>query len=363
MKNAPILIYIFYLFILGCKPKKADINFNGLLSLDKILENQKTQDKYLALVLTMSGCDLCDFYKKQLLSLNQSKTTPFNSDLEIKSIDVKNENFWFNQLLREYSFPLTVIFDKNGEVKGFFRGARPEILVTALKSVYSGKIYYRSKDYFLNSAKTDSFSGEQKLDFINQVLKGTKLLKSNKTLNTDEINSLSKNVDQMPYFFNSYLLAKAMMLVKDTIGAQNIARETLKKYNREIDAILYHSLKNELRYLTDNQYQDFNEALITTPQTEINFGAENVGIFKKITIPIKNSGKKPLLINNVKVSCDCIKAIWPKEYLPPGKTAEITVSYKLKEAGIFNQNVFVFSNSATEPLKININGVAQITNN
>ncbi|SMC64727.1 DUF1573 domain-containing protein [Pedobacter africanus] len=360
MKGSYLLLFLFFLFIISCKPDKADIDFSGLESLDQILQKQKKESKYVVLILTKSGCDLCDIYKKELNGLNNNKNAAFGSDLMMKSVEAKRENLWLNQLLREYSFPLTIVLDKEGDVRGFFRGARPEVLNMALRAIYSGKIYYESKAQFLNLDSAAVFSDEQKIKLIDELLKAFIAIRAGNALNNHQLAGVIRTVKWQPYFFNNYLLTKAMIMAKDTIQAQKLAYQTLNLYNEELDAILYPSLKNELRYLVNRKYKFFEDALITTPRTEINFGSENVGVLKTVRIPIRNVGKKPLIINSVKVSCDCLKVTWPHEPISPGKTGEITVGYKLKEVGAFNQSLFVFSSSPTEPLQINITGIAQI---
>lgn len=360
MKSSYFILFLSFLFIISCKPQKAEIDFSGLDNLDEILQNQKKGNKYLVLILTKSGCDLCDIYKRQLNALNNSKNKIFDSQLAIKSVEAKRDNLWLNQLLREYSFPLTLILDRKGEIRGFFRGARPEVLTTALRAIYLGKIYYQSKARFLNLDNAAVLSDDHKIKFINELLKAFVDVKGGKELDSDQIRSILRTIKEQSFFFNNYLSAKAMVMAKDTVHAKQLAHQALDRYNDELDMLLYSSLKNELRYLINSKYKVFNEALITTPRTEINFGSESVGVLKMIRIPIKNAGKKPLLINNVKVSCDCLKVTWPDKPIPPGKSEDITVGYKLKEAGVFNQSLFVFSTSPTGPLQININGSAQI---
>jgi ribosomal protein L30E len=73
------------------------------------------------------------------------------------------------------------------------------------------------------------------------------------------------------------------------------------------------------------------------------------------TFEFKNTGKADLLLSNVSSSCGCTVPEWPKEPIPPGKTASIKVSYNTSRTGPINKNVFVDSN-AGERVTLNIKG-------
>lgn len=58
-----------------------------------------------------------------------------------------------------------------------------------------------------------------------------------------------------------------------------------------------------------------------------------------------NTGKTPLVINDVKTSCSCITAGYPKEPLAPGQSAVISVKYKADVSGYFRRSITVYSNT------------------
>ena len=69
----------------------------------------------------------------------------------------------------------------------------------------------------------------------------------------------------------------------------------------------------------------------------------------------KNTGKADLLLTNVSSSCGCTVPEWPKEPIPPGKSASIKVKYDTNRAGTINKNVYVDSN-AGERVTLSIKG-------
>jgi hypothetical protein len=67
---------------------------------------------------------------------------------------------------------------------------------------------------------------------------------------------------------------------------------------------------------------------------EIKFEYQNaeIGVIRGDTTAFydykfSNTGKRPLLISDVKGSCYCVKGKWPQQSIAPGKSAVITVSF------------------------------------
>lgn len=72
---------------------------------------------------------------------------------------------------------------------------------------------------------------------------------------------------------------------------------------------------------------------------------------------MKNSGDKPLIINDVRTSCGCTTASYPHEPIPAGKSFTVSVVYDAKTLGHFNKEVGIYSNAGDTPLMLKINGI------
>jgi hypothetical protein len=70
----------------------------------------------------------------------------------------------------------------------------------------------------------------------------------------------------------------------------------------------------------------------------------------------KNTGKTPLLIQNVATTCGCTTAEKPSEPIQPGKTGVISVKYDTKRVGDLNKTITVTTNVQTEPILLVIKG-------
>ncbi|MDR2970465.1 MAG: DUF1573 domain-containing protein [Bacteroidales bacterium] len=68
-----------------------------------------------------------------------------------------------------------------------------------------------------------------------------------------------------------------------------------------------------------------------------------------------NTGRADLQLTNVTSSCGCTIPEWPKDPIPPGKSATIKVSYNTSRIGAINKNIFVDSNVG-EKITLTIKG-------
>jgi hypothetical protein len=67
------------------------------------------------------------------------------------------------------------------------------------------------------------------------------------------------------------------------------------------------------------------------------------------TFEIKNTGKAPLIISEVKPSCGCTTPTYTQEPIMPGKTGTIKAQYNAADAGKFNKAITVITNSTEQP--------------
>ena len=70
----------------------------------------------------------------------------------------------------------------------------------------------------------------------------------------------------------------------------------------------------------------------------------------------KNTGKSPLVLNNVQSSCGCTIPEWPREVVEPGASKTITVTYNTRRTGVFTKTVTVYSNAKNGTIYLTIKG-------
>lgn len=99
-------------------------------------------------------------------------------------------------------------------------------------------------------------------------------------------------------------------------------------------------------------------AVITFNKTTHDFGQINEADGNVTTVfEFKNDGGSPLVLQNVKASCGCTTPKYTREPIEPGKTGQITVTYRASgRPGTFNKTVTVTSNATTPTIRLYIKG-------
>lgn len=82
----------------------------------------------------------------------------------------------------------------------------------------------------------------------------------------------------------------------------------------------------------------------------INYGKIKKGDEGKRIFEFTNIGKAPLIIKEIKTSCDCAIPKKPGKPIMPNEKATITVEYDTSKIGGFSKEIIIFSN-AKEPVK------------
>ncbi|MDW7690350.1 DUF1573 domain-containing protein [Flammeovirgaceae bacterium SG7u.111] len=89
---------------------------------------------------------------------------------------------------------------------------------------------------------------------------------------------------------------------------------------------------------------------------EVNLGKIKKGVPAEAVFTFTNEGKAPLIITEVKPTCGCTIASWPKEPLQKGETASIKATYNAANKGVFHKSIRVYSNSTTPVAVLVIKG-------
>jgi hypothetical protein len=86
---------------------------------------------------------------------------------------------------------------------------------------------------------------------------------------------------------------------------------------------------------------------------EHSFGTIPEGPSVSYDFEFTNTGKEPVILQNVTASCGCTTPSWSKEPILPGKSSKITASYATQgRPNSFTKEITVTSNIGTKKLKI-----------
>ena len=80
---------------------------------------------------------------------------------------------------------------------------------------------------------------------------------------------------------------------------------------------------------------------------------------QKATFTLKNTGNKPLVVQDVNTSCGCTSVSYSKEPVQPSGELKLEVTYKAKHPEHFNKTITVYCNMESSPLVLKIMGDAE----
>lgn len=106
--------------------------------------------------------------------------------------------------------------------------------------------------------------------------------------------------------------------------------------------------------------------LSAQPRLSVSPEIRNVGdvLFqqpKRVNFELRNSGTEPLQLKEVRSSCGCTEALWPREPIAPGATANLEVVFDAQLLGSFQKEVEVFTNASDEPTYLTLQGRVVVT--
>lgn len=88
----------------------------------------------------------------------------------------------------------------------------------------------------------------------------------------------------------------------------------------------------------------------------INYGKIKKGEDGNRIFTFTNIGDAPIIIKDVKTSCDCAVPEKPDRPIMPGEKTTLTVSYDTSKVGGFSKEIIIFSNAKQPIKKIKIKG-------
>lgn len=98
------------------------------------------------------------------------------------------------------------------------------------------------------------------------------------------------------------------------------------------------------------------QSTIIFKNTVYDYGTINQGSDGIAEFEFKNMSKDNVNITNVRTSCGCAGADWPRETIKKKKNGKITVTYDTKIIGKFHKVVYVYIDKLEKPVKLEIKG-------
>ena len=98
---------------------------------------------------------------------------------------------------------------------------------------------------------------------------------------------------------------------------------------------------------------------VESDKTVHEYGTIRKGSTNPAVFILTNTGRFPLVIQRVSVSCGCASADWEKQPVEPGQTTTIRVEMKPDETGYFNKTIDVYCNVIESPVRLTLTGATE----
>lgn len=101
-----------------------------------------------------------------------------------------------------------------------------------------------------------------------------------------------------------------------------------------------------------------DSAYIKFKDTKYNFGFVKQGAVVKIEYFFENTGKAPLVVSNIEVTCGCTVAEFPHHPIKQGESGMVLITFNTKEKyDRQDRIVAVISNASNSPTRLRFKGV------
>lgn len=129
-----------------------------------------------------------------------------------------------------------------------------------------------------------------------------------------------------------------------------------------------HNPKVKELYLNIIQGKEMQAADVTNHTSQTSVSVENVSVSmghfnwqeeQKTRFVIKNTGSRPLVVQDVNTSCGCTSVSYSKKPVQPGKEIKLDVTYKADHPEHFSKTLTVYCNSESSPIRLTISGDAK----
>ena len=98
---------------------------------------------------------------------------------------------------------------------------------------------------------------------------------------------------------------------------------------------------------------------VDVDKVSIDLGSFDWKKIKKIIFTLKNTGDKPLVIQNINASCGCTTVSYSQEPVQPGKEIKLDITYKADYPEHFSKTITVYCNTESSPIRLTISGDAK----
>jgi hypothetical protein len=327
-------VYFSYLVIVGCfyacQKEPADLLYNQ--TMEQMRDLAREENKSFCIVLSNTDCPPCTSYIQELESRYKSlkKKAIFN----IVNVSL-SENQWYPQWICSMTTPTTCIFSPAGELQAIVSGAAKQCM-DCIESSLNGKPacagYFYSKYYQ---------SQGDVIPVLNAVLESKLALDRGEYIG----DKIAETFPQIQYPYTIYLKCISEQQQGNREEAARRAAQFLQ-FNSAYYYRLYGDLHSQARYILDPNYDPAQNAVLSVDKKRV---LENCTLkqAQPFDITVLNTGMKTLEINDITLSCSCLKLLDGKKHsIDPGKSKSIGFEFTADAQGTLYREITLVSNAS-----------------
>jgi thiol-disulfide isomerase/thioredoxin len=317
-------------FFCSCDNKQLVVLYDQEFGYVKDLA-QKERKSFI-MVLARPDCPPCEHYIQNLNKIYED----FGGKIIFNIVDVSlPENQWYMHWLCTGASPTNVIFSQKGELKAIVSGVTKDA-IQCVKTTFPGG--NKCSDYFYGKHFN---TRDDVLQMLNALLASKQNLDKGKDIG-EEINALI-NQSNHPY-----------LLYLNSLNSVNSGREEdaafwAGEFLTEVNYNSYHTqvysnLFPEVRTIINPNYSPGEEVELSVI-ANLDLGNFKLRESRPFSLTLTNTGKTPLHIHDVRLSCSCVKLQGERKLtLQPGESQKMDFVYTADIAGDVLREITFFSN-------------------
>ena len=326
MKN--IILFAATIFLLSCG-SGADVVYD--VPFGQMVAGAQETGEDFCVVISRTDCPPCAEYVKALTD----GRVKF-ADVTYNIVDVSQaENRWYTEWLCSGSFPTTCLFSADGKLKAVVPGAS-RASVECLRSAVDGDA--KCADYLYE--KQYQVRGNY-LDLLNDLLACKRDMEAGRDIGP----AIDACLAKAWYPYPVYLKALNEQRQGRAEGAAEMGRRLLE-FDETYYYYVYNDIFTQAKYIIDPGYTPSQDAILTMDD-EIELDDCEVGKPRQFSLEVTNTGKFPLMVRDVQLSCTCLKLLSPTRFrLEPGESSQVVAEFTAEGRGEFYREVIFFSDAA-----------------
>ena len=314
-------------------------------SIASIFSRAKEENKKVFILFENNDCNICSAFvtriDSQAVAVNELNDHYISYRVNVQD----SQALAMAQIIKCPSYPFPYFFNSDGNLEAFGFPNNPMFDVRNLANVTVAE--FKFQELFRLPISTSEYK-----TLVSQNVKAYLLLQQagNNTAITQqayELNKASLSIATYPY--NVYLHEVLSKQLNIPMILDSFTLPELKNSDR----LIYRNLHLDSSYFT-------RQALPLNSSEPVNYQVSPqklslANVKNSVEIPfrfqVKNTGKEPLVIKEIGHPCTCINVEWSKAPLAPDSVTYISGIFQTPTAGSFQRELYLHTNSTTEPMK------------